>query len=120
MESFIKYIIQGDDEIKKQDEHYEYCKNNNIPYITAMNDYKGHFRIDVDLADTDFMLDDDGEKQIKEIQSSYFKNNTIPLEKQIFSPPTTSGFYINSVKKENVEEICNKFFDECMNHKIKK
>ncbi len=55
MQSFTKYVII--DNTSKTNEHWDYCVEKSIPYITAMGGIK-YYRVSMDMFCTPFNLTD--------------------------------------------------------------
>jgi|FLOH01.1.fsa_nt_gi hypothetical protein len=108
MDSFTKYIIT--DNTSKANEHWDYCVEKSIPYITAMGGRK-YYRVSMDMFCTPFNLTDEGIKKVSEIMNEEAKHFSETSTKKVDVRPSHTLPHIYPVQKERIEELCSKLFE---------
>ena len=114
MESFTKYIIT--DNISKANEHWDYCVEKSIPYITAIGRRK-YYRVSMDMFCTPFNLTDEGVKEVNKIMNEEIEHLPEVLMKKRDFHSSHVLSYIYPIQKERIEEICSKLFEIGMMHR---
>jgi len=102
----IKYIVSNDH--RKRNAHYEYCRENNIPYIVAEG--KKYYTVDLDMYQTPFNLTKGGQKAIEYTIRWELLQNPKHMQKKYDWNVNSTICRVYPIEKEGLDEFCKKLF----------